>query len=216
MEGAAAWAGPHIVKVATSTAMPWADYAAFETAFKAHFCAADDHQAAIAELTKVCKALHKLSTVKDYTTKFNAVAVRTKFSEEDKIEHYRSGLPYRLKDIFTQGAHDIWTLLKFQMVAIVVDQNLATHEEERLKQFGGWKKKGEKAAASGTSKKTFECWNCGEPGHCVFHCKKPKVKRQQAASSSSGMQEVAMLQAQLKEVKEQITALTAASKKEGF
>src|SRR5262245_13641487 len=39
-EGAAAWAGPHIIQVATGTAMPWADYAAFETDFKAHFCAA--------------------------------------------------------------------------------------------------------------------------------------------------------------------------------
>ena len=87
---------------------------------------------------------------------------------------------------------------------------------ERLKQFGGWKKKGEKAATSGTGKKTFECWNCGEPGHRAFYCKKPKVERQQAASSSSSTEEVAMLQAQLKEVKEQIAALMAASKKEGF
>ena len=214
-EGAAAWAGPHIVKVATGTAMPWADFPTFETAFKAHFCAVDDEQAAIAELVKVCKASHKLGTVKEYTAEFNAVAARTKFSNEDKLERYRAGLPYKLKDIFAQGAHDISTLTKIQTVALSVDQNLAMREEERPKQFGGWKKRGEKAAASGTGKKTFECWNCGETGHRAFQCKKPKVERPQAASSSSGT-EVAALQAQLKEMKEQIAALTLASKKEGF
>ena len=114
------------MKVATDPMMPKADYAAFETDFKVHFCAADNHQAAIAELTRVCKALHKLGTIKDYMAKFNTVAACTKFSDKDKIEHYRSGLPYRLKDIFAQGAHDISTLLKIQTVAIFVDQNLAT------------------------------------------------------------------------------------------
>ena len=51
--------------------MPWADFPTFETAFKAHFCAVDDEQAAIVELVKVCKASHKLGTVKEYTAEFN-------------------------------------------------------------------------------------------------------------------------------------------------
>ena len=196
--------------------MPWADYAAFETDFKAHFCAADDTQAAIAELTKLCKASHKPGTVKTYTADFNAIAARTKFSDDDKLERYRTGLPYKLKDIFAQGAHDISTLTKIQTVALAVDQNLAMREEERPKQFGGWKRKGEKAAASNNGKKVWDCWNCGEMGHRSFQCKKPKVERQQAASSSSGTGEVATLQAQIKEMKEAIAALTVAAKKEGF
>ncbi len=214
-EGATAWAGPHIVKVATGTAMPWADFATFETAFKAHFCAVDDEQAAVAELIKVCKASHKLGTIKEYTAEFNTVAACTKFSNKDKLERYHTGLPYKLKDIFAQGAHDISTLVKLQKVALSVNQNLAMCKKERPKQFGGWKKRGKKAAASGTGKKTFECWNCGETGHRAFQCKKPKVERPQAASLSSST-EVAALQAQLKEMKEQIAALTLASKKEGF
>ena len=105
----------------------------------------------------MCKASHKLGTIKEYTAEFNAVAARTKFSKEDKLERYRAGLPYKLKDIFAQRAHNISTLTKIQTVALSVNQNLAMHEEERPKQFGGWKKRGEKAAASGTGKKTFEC-----------------------------------------------------------
>ncbi len=186
-----------------------------KTAFRVHFCTVDNKQATITKLVKVCKVSHKLGIVKEYTAKFNTIAACTKFSDKDKLEHYHTGLPYKLKDIFTQGAHDISTLVKIQEVALSVDQNLAMHEEEQPKQFGGWKKRGEKAAASGTGKKTFECWNCGETGHHVFQCKKPKVERPQAASSSSGT-EVAALQAQLKEIKEQIAALTLASKKEGF
>ena len=163
----------------------------------------------------MCKASHKLGTTKEYMAEFNAVTARTKFSNKDKLEQYRTSLPYKLKDIFAQGTHDILTLTKIQTVALSVDQNLAMREEERPKQFGGWKKRGEKAAASGTGKKTFECWNCGESGHHAFQCKKPKVERPQAASSLSGT-EVAALQVQLKEMKEQIAVLTLASKKEGF
>ncbi len=170
--------------------MPWADFAAFETAFKVPFCAVDNKQAAIAELVKVCKALHKLGTIKEYMAEFNAIAARTKFSNEDKLEQYRTSLPYKLKDIFAQGAHDISTLVKIQKVTLSVNQNLAMRKEERPKQFGGWKKRGEKAAASGTGKKTFECWNCGESGHHAFQCKKPKVERPQAASLLSGTEVV--------------------------
>ncbi len=85
----------------------------------------------------MCKASHKLGTIKEYTAEFNAVTARTKFSNKDKLEQYRTSLPYKLKDIFAQGAHDISTLVKLQKVALSVDQNLAMHEEEQPKQFGG-------------------------------------------------------------------------------
>ena len=84
-EGAADWAGPHIVALANAKS-PWADFNAFETAFKAHFCAADDKEAAVAELVKLCKAYHKVGTVKEYTAQFNAIAARTSFSDADECE----------------------------------------------------------------------------------------------------------------------------------
>ena len=120
MEGATAWAGPYIVKVATGT-MPWADYTAFETDFKVHFCVADDKQATTAELTKLCKTSHKLGTVKDYTTKFNAITAHMDFSDYDKHEHYHTGMPYKIKDIFAQGAHNIDNVEKIQKVALSID-----------------------------------------------------------------------------------------------
>ncbi|PIL29560.1 hypothetical protein GSI_08368 [Ganoderma sinense ZZ0214-1] len=112
-EGAAEWAGPHIVTLASVT-QPWADFAAFETAFKAHFCAADDKEAAIAELVKLCKGQHKIGTVQDYTVKFNVIAARTSFSAEDKRERYRTGLPYKIKDILATSGHDTSSITKIQ------------------------------------------------------------------------------------------------------
>ena len=87
-----------------------------------------------------------------------------------------------------------------------------TREEERPKSFG-WKKKGERAAATG--KKPFEgnCYLCSKLGHRKFQC---LDKGQQVASSSNGTTEMAALQAQIKAMEERIAALTVAEKKEGF
>ena len=35
----------------------------FDTAFKAHFCAANDKEAAVADLTKLCKVYYKVGTI---------------------------------------------------------------------------------------------------------------------------------------------------------
>ena len=211
-EGAAAWAGPHIVTLAGGTS-PWANYGAFSTAFKDHFCAADDKEAAIAELVKLCKAYRKVGTVQEYTAQFNAAAARTGFGDEDKRERYRSGLPPRLRDVLATSAHDILDLTKIQKVALSLDQALVTREEERPKSFG-WKKKGEKAAATGKKPFPGNCYICGQPGHRKYDC--PRLKSQQAASSSTATTEVAALQAQVKAMEEKIAALTTAEKKEGF
>ncbi|KAI1796525.1 hypothetical protein LXA43DRAFT_1090093 [Ganoderma leucocontextum] len=216
-DGAADWAGPHIISVAGGNA-PWPDFAAFETAFKVHFCAADDEEAAVAELAKLCKASHRLGTVKDYTTQFNAIAAHTQFGDADKHERYHTALPHKIKDAFALTAHDISDLAKIQKVMLQIDQQLTMHEEEHPKPFR-WKKKGEKAAASGSGKKKFneDCWNCSEKGHPLFRCPKPKVEGQRAASSSSSnTDELTMLKAQLKAMEEKIAALTVVDKKEGF
>ncbi|PIL28874.1 transcription factor [Ganoderma sinense ZZ0214-1] len=136
---------------------------------------ADDKEAAIAELVKLCKGQHKIGTVQDYTVKFNAIAARTSFSAEDKRERYRTGLPYKIKDILATSGHDTSSITKIQAVALTMDQNLLVREEERPKQFsGGWRKKGEKAAATGKKPFTGNCFNCGKPGHRSFECKLPR------------------------------------------
>ncbi|PIL36567.1 transcription factor [Ganoderma sinense ZZ0214-1] len=215
MEGAAEWAGPHIVMLAGSTQL-WADFVAFETAFKAYFYAADDKEAAIAELIKLCKVQHKIGTMQDYTVKFNAIAAYTSFSAEDKCEWYHTGLPYKIKDILATSGHDTLSITKIQAVALTMDQNLLVCEEERPKQFsGGWRKKGEKAAATGKKPFTGNCFNCGKPGHHSFECKLPK-KEQQAASSSGETTDLAALRAELKEIKEWLNAASVNEKREGF
>ncbi|PIL24539.1 transcription factor [Ganoderma sinense ZZ0214-1] len=195
-EGAAELAGPHIVML-TSGTQPWADFAAFEMAFKAHFCTADNKEAAIAELVKLCKGQHKISTVQDYTVKFNTIAARTSFSAEDKCERYHTGLPYKIKDILATSGHDTSSITKIQAVALTMDQNLLVREEEQPKQF------------------SENCFNCGKPGHCSFECKLPK-KEQQAASSSGETTDLAALRAELKEIKERLSAVSVKEAKEGF
>ena len=98
-------------------------------------------------------------------------------------------------------------------MALLLDQALVTREEERPKSFG-WKKKGEKAAATGKKPFPGNCYICGQPGHRKYDC--PRLKSQQAASSSTATTEVAALQAQVKAMEEKIAALTTAEKKEGF
>ena len=71
---AAQWAGPYMIQVATGTTPPWADADAFAKDFEDHFCAVDNKNAAVAKLRKLTKQSHKLGTVKDYTTQFNAIA----------------------------------------------------------------------------------------------------------------------------------------------
>ena len=96
-----------------------------------------------------------------------------------------------------------------------LDQNLQACEEEHPKQFsGGWKKKGEKAAATGKRPFKGNCFACGQLGHRSFEC--PKNKGQQAASSSSETTDLAALRAEMDKLKEQLNAVTLQEKKEGF
>ena len=212
---AASWAGPHIIRAAT--AIVWTNENAFEADFKAHFWASNDKEAAITELTKLCKASHKLGTVKEYTAQFNAVAARTSFSDDDKRERYRQGLPYCIKDEFVTTAHDISDLAKTQKVALLMDQQLAQHAEEKPRNFSFWKR-GEKVAATMDDKPfTGTCWNCSKRGHKSEDCRSTRGKPQQAAAStSSASNKLVALQVQLKAVQECVATLTLAQEKEGF
>ena len=209
-DDAASWAGLHIITTAVATA--WAN----ENVFKAHFCVSDNKEVAIAELTKLCKTLHKLGSVKEYTAKFNVVAARTSFSN-NKRKHYWQGLPYRIKDEFVTTAHDISVLAKTQKVALLMDQQLAQHAEEKPRNFS-FRKRGEKVTATTDDKPfTGTCWNCGKRGHKSEDCRSNRAKPQQAAAStSSASNELIALQAQLKAVQERVAALTLAQEKEGF
>ena len=130
-----------------------------------------------------------------------------------RVQPYRAGLPPKLKDVFVTSAHDISDLEKIQKVALSLDQALITREEEQPKAFG-WKKKGEKAAATGKKPFSGNCHICGQPRRHKYDC--PWLKSQQATSSSTVTTEVAALQVQVKAMEEKLVAFLAAEKKEGF
>ena len=85
---------------------------------KAHFCAANNKEAAVAELVKLCKAYHKVGMVKEYTADFNTIAAQTSFSNEDKCEWYCTGLPPKIKDVLATSAHNISNLAKIPKVVL--------------------------------------------------------------------------------------------------
>ena len=217
---AAQWAGPYMIQVATGTTPPWADADAFAKDFKDHFCAVDDKNAAVAELRKLTKQSHKLGTVKDYTTQFNAIAARTGFSDDDKRDRYVHGLPYKIQDEFAITAHAVGTLAEAQKVALSMDQNLASRAEERpkFKPFG--KGRSERLAANQGPKGV--CWNCGQPGHLKRDCRNPAQAIASTSTptptpaTSATTDELVALREQIKAMNERIAAITVAREKEGF
>ena len=209
-DDAASWAGLHIITTAVATA--WAN----ENVFKAHFCVSDNKEVAIAELTKLCKTLHKLGSVKEYTAQFNVVAARTSFSN-NKRKHYWQGLPYRIKDKFATTAHDISNLTKTQKVALLMDQQLAQCAEEKPCTFSFRKHREKVAATTDDRPFTGTCWNCSKCGHKSEDCCRNCAKLQQAAASTSlASSELVVLQAQLKAVKECGCCTYPCTGEEGF
>ena len=217
---AAQWAGPYMIQVATGTTPPWADADAFAKDFEDHFCAVDDKNAAITELRKLTKQSHKLGTVKDYTTQFNAIAARTGFSDDDKRDRYVHGLPYKIQDEFAITAHAVGTLAEAQKVALSMDQNLASRAEERpkFKPFG--KGRSERLTANQGPKGV--CWNCGQPGHLKRDCRNPAQAIASTSTptptpaTSATTDELVALREQIKAMNERIAAITVAREKEGF
>ncbi|EJF63150.1 hypothetical protein DICSQDRAFT_168824 [Dichomitus squalens LYAD-421 SS1] len=224
-DDAARWAGPHIIDLADGKVI-WSNVDAFETAFRAHFCAVDDKKAALSKLVKLCKALHKLGTAKDYTVNFNAIAARTPLSDEDKRARYVDGLPYKIQNEFAVTAHEVDTLEKAQKVALRMDQQLA-ERAKAMPKTKGWGRRGERVAADRHGPEERSCFNCGEKGHIQRNCKNPLRGQQAAASTAtppnptpssnpSTSDELVALRSQLKELSDRIAAVSLAKEKEGF
>ena len=158
----------------------------------------DDKQAATAELTKLCKTLHRLGMVQNYTTEFNTITACTNFSDYNKQECCCTGLPYKIQSIFTQGAHDIDNIKKIQKAALSIDQALAIWEEERPKQFG-WKRKAKRQQLQA---------QVGDPSEVPATI---AVKKDTACPNAPSLKPT-----KVKVMEEKITALMVADNKEGF
>ena len=137
-DDAAVWALPYYAQLGGSSPC-WADFVAFETDFKAHFCAVDDKASAYEELRQLNRGAQrpKMATVKEWTAKFTAIAARTGLGEEDKRMRYRDGLPEQLRTALITSGRDVSTFAKMQKEALEISQGLASIEASKFRPFKG-------------------------------------------------------------------------------
>ena len=209
-EDAANWAMPFFAQLDASPPC-WSTFDEFEKAFKAHFCAIDDQEAAYQELCQLGRRSERprLDQVKDWTAKFNATAAHTKLGDEDRRQRYFEGLPAELQKALAVGGRDISSLALLQAAALTVSQTLATVAANQFQPFKGKGKNRQQVNAAGTgrAKETRTCFVCGKPGHLAQNCSFRKV----AATS-----ETDALKAQIDELTKQLAALKGVEKEEGF
>ncbi|KAF9803464.1 hypothetical protein IEO21_09683 [Rhodonia placenta] len=95
------WATPIFAQLAAvqiqiqGATTPFANKAAFLTAFKARFGNLDDAAAAQVELTKLCanESMHKKRTAAEFSTLFKGPADRSRYGDLELRDKYLSGIP---------------------------------------------------------------------------------------------------------------------------
>jgi hypothetical protein len=122
------WATPHIQSLSDGTA-PWTSWGRFETDFLAHFANANDADLAVNELNRLCQRYN--TNIKNYSIAFEAIAERTKLSDDDKRIRYRDGLPYAIQRAIQTSGQDTSTWEKMQTVALNMQSSTAFDSNRR-------------------------------------------------------------------------------------
>ena len=206
-DDAAVWALPYYAQLGGSQPC-WADFAAFETDFKAHFCAVDDKASAYEELRQLNRGAQrpKMATVKEWTAKFTAIAARTGLGEEDKRMRYRDGLPEQLRTALITSGRDVSTFAKMQKEALEISQGLASIEASKFRPFKGKGKEQVAGASTDQQPETRTCFKCGKLGHIARNCKAKKISTAQFEQ----------MEAKMKQLQEQLASVKVAEKTEDF
>ncbi|KAF9803696.1 hypothetical protein IEO21_09582 [Rhodonia placenta] len=167
------WATPIFAQLAAvqikiqGATTPFADEAAFLTAFKARFGNLDDATAAQVELAKLCadKSLREKCTAAEFSALFKGPADRSGYGDLGLREKYLSGIPSRVYRKIELETFTTW----------VAADKRATEVEQQLDISRARRPEVDNAAV-GKGDFPGECYGCGKRGYRHFECPNCKDK----------------------------------------
>ncbi|KAF9800757.1 hypothetical protein IEO21_10301 [Rhodonia placenta] len=214
------WATPifaQLVSVQIGTqgaTTPFANEAAFATAFRARFGHLDDKAAAQVELAKLCadKTMREKCTAAEFSTLFKGLADRSGYGDLELRNKYLSGIPSRVYRKIELETFTMWEDADKRATEVEQQLDISRARRPELNSFfsargrerggacgGAPRSQGASAsinAAVGKGDFPGECFGCGKRGYRRFECPnckdKPYTKRADArATVASGSTQVA-------------------------
>ncbi|KAF9802502.1 hypothetical protein IEO21_09880 [Rhodonia placenta] len=212
---ARAWATPffaQLVSVQISTrgaTTPFANEAAFATAFRARFGHLDDEAAAQVELAKLCadKSMREKRTTAEFSALFKGPADRSGYGDLELRDKYLSGIPSRVYRKIELKTFTTWEDADKRATEVEQQLDISRARRPELNSFFSARGRGHGGARGGApqsqgasasinaavGKGDFpgECFGCGKRGYRHFECPnckdKPYTKRADArATVASG------------------------------
>ncbi|OSX56359.1 hypothetical protein POSPLADRAFT_1160435, partial [Postia placenta MAD-698-R-SB12] len=178
---------------------PFANEAAFLTAFKARFGNLDDAAAAQVELTKLCadKTMHKKRTAAKFSALFKGPADRSGYGDLELRDKYLSGIPSRVYRKIELETFATWREADTRATEVEQILDISQARRPELNNFfsargrrcggahgGAPRSQGASAsinAAVGKGDFPGSCFSCGKQGYRRFECPnckdKPYTKR---------------------------------------
>ncbi|KAF9801420.1 hypothetical protein IEO21_10117 [Rhodonia placenta] len=173
---------------------PFANKAAFLTAFKAHFGNVDDAAAAQVELTKLCanKSLHEKRTTAEFFALFKGPADRSGYGALELRDKYLSGIPSRVYRKVELETFATWEDADKHATEVEQQLDISRAHRPELNNFFSARGRGRGGACGGApcsqgasasinaavGKGDFpgECFSCGKKGYRHFECSNCKDK----------------------------------------
>ncbi|KAF9799348.1 hypothetical protein IEO21_10584 [Rhodonia placenta] len=209
------WATPIFAQLAAvqvqiqGATTPFANEAAFLTAFKARFGNLDDAAAAQVELTKLCadKSLREKRTTAEFSALFKGPADRSGYGDLELRDKYLSGIPSRVYRKIELETFTTWVAADKRATEVEQQLDISRARRPELNSFFSARGRGRGGARGGAphshgasasinaavGKGDFpgECFGCGKKGYRRFECPnckdKPYTKRADArATVASG------------------------------
>ncbi|KAF9797983.1 hypothetical protein IEO21_10810 [Rhodonia placenta] len=214
------WATPIFAQLAAvqvripGATTPFADEAAFLTAFKARFGNLDDATAAQVELTKLCadKSLREKRTTAEFSALFKGPADRSGYGDLELRDKYLSDIPSHVYRKIELETFTTWVATDKRATEVEQQLDISRARRPELNSFFSARGRGRGGARGGAPhshgasasinaavrKGDFpgECFGCGKQGYRRFECPnckdKPYTKRADArATVASGSTQVA-------------------------